>query len=63
VTSVDILAEGGRANVVDVDVDVIGGAAVLIVGVTGLVPVTAGVRLGEVTLIGLIMLVTLLVEP
>jgi hypothetical protein len=42
-----VIAEGGSANVVDVEVDVVGGAAILAVGATGEVLPTAGAMEGE----------------
>jgi len=44
-------ADGGRANVVDVEVEIVGGAATPAIGVVGEVPgpawVVMGARLGE----------------
>jgi hypothetical protein len=43
-------AEGGSANVVEVEVDIVGGAAIPVVGVVGEVPrgpVLIGARFGE----------------
>jgi hypothetical protein len=39
-------AEGGRANVVEVDVDIVGGAAIPAFGVVGEVPGAADVLVG-----------------
>lgn len=60
-----VIAEGGNANVVDVDVEVVGGAAILAVGATGDVPPAEGPIDGETDCPVVIefTLDTLLVEP
>jgi len=59
------MAEGGNANVVEVEVDVVGGAAILAVGVTGDVLPRAGAIEGErdVPVVTELTLDMLFVEP